>query len=235
MHRPIAESTRSFRGRYQQEVLPNGYAGWRHVALVVGVGVGVIATALWYAASRWQAIHFWVIPATVLIANTVEYAAHRGPMHHRVRGLKLLHLRHSSRHHRYFNDRAMHFESARDFHAVLFPPLLLLFFGAIAAALGALGTLLLPPAAAALFVATAMGYYLLYELLHFLYHVPPDWAVGRLPGVRWLGALHRRHHAPDVMLHRNFNLVFPLWDWLAGTLDTGATREVPLRRGAMSE
>lgn len=213
--------TQRFRDRYRSEVLPAGYSGWRHVALVAFVGPSVIAAALWFASRSWKPGDFWVVPATLLIANVVEYLAHRGPMHHRVKGLTLLHLRHSARHHRYFTTEAMCFESMRDFHAVLFPPVLLMFFGGIAALLGLLASLLLTPAGAALFFATSMGYYLLYEVLHFLYHVPDDWMAADLPGVRWLANLHRLHHDPPHMMERNFNLVFPLCDWIVGTLDSG--------------
>lgn len=214
-----------FRLDYARDVRPAGYSGARHIAFVAIAGLGAIVAALWVAAPGWQTAHLWIIPATLLIANAVEYAAHRGPMHHRRPGLHALHTRHSGRHHRYFTAQEMHFESADDFHAVLFPPVLLLFFGGITAGLGVLAALVLPRPAAALFVATGVGYYLVYEVLHFLYHVPPGWRLGRLPGVRWLARLHRLHHEPSRMQVCNFNLVFPLCDWLAGTLDTGHAHE----------
>jgi hypothetical protein len=228
--------TEAFREHYRSGVMPAGYSGWRHVMLVAVVGPSVIGIALWLASRSWQPSDFWVVPATLLIANIVEYLAHRGPMHHRIKGLTLLHLRHSSRHHRYFTTEAMCFESTRDFHAVLFPPVLLMFFGGIAALLGLLATLLLTPAGAALFFATSMGYYLLYEVLHFPYHVPPHWPVGHIPGVRWLTRLHRLHHDPRHMLERNFNLVFPLCDWVVGTFDSGGRESrQTLQEGAPSK
>jgi hypothetical protein len=198
------------------------------VALVAAAGLAGIGLALWLAGPALSWHDAWIVPVTVLIANAVEYLAHRGPMHHRRPGLQPLHTRHTGRHHRYFTAEAMHFESARDFHAVLFPPVLLLFFGGIAASLGLLASLVLPRATAALFVATALAYYLLYELLHFLYHVPAHWRAGRWPVVRTLARLHRLHHDPRRMQQRNFNLVFPLCDWLAGTLDLSDPAQTPL-------
>jgi sterol desaturase/sphingolipid hydroxylase (fatty acid hydroxylase superfamily) len=220
---PVPPRTAAFRAEYRADVLPPRYSGAAHVALVLAVAGGGIAAALAFAAAhgaRWS--DAWIVPLTVLVANAVEYLAHRGPMHHRTRVLPALHTRHSGRHHRFFVADAMPFESLRDFHAVLFPPVLLLFFGAIACGLGALVALVAPAGVAALFVATALGYYLLYEVLHVLYHVPAHWRVGRLPGVRWLARLHQLHHEPQRMQRANFNLVFPLCDRLAGTLDTGA-------------
>jgi len=223
MDTPIPIKTAAFRAEYRADVLPARYSGAAHVALVLAVAGGGIAAALAFAASH--GAHWtdtWIVPLTAVVANVVEYGAHRGPMHHRTRVLAALHTRHSRRHHRFFVADAMPFEGLRDFHAVLFPPILLLFFGAIACGLGALVSLVAPAGVAALFVASALGYYLLYELLHFLYHVPPHWRAARLPGVRWLARLHRVHHDPRRMQEANFNLVFPLCDRLAGTLDTGA-------------
>jgi hypothetical protein len=217
-------AVRAYRTLYRHEIVPARYSGAAHVALVACVGLGGIAAALALAAGTWHASDFWIVPATLVVANAVEYLAHRGPMHHRVAGLRAVHTRHSGRHHRFFVAGAMSLESARDLHAVLFPPVLLLFFGAIAIGLGALVALFLPRAEAALFVATALAYYLLYETLHFLYHVPPHWRLGRAPGVRQLAHLHRLHHDPARMQHCNFNLVFPLFDRLVGTLDTGRAR-----------
>ena len=226
------EKIASFRARYRTEVVPSGYSAALHVILVVAGAGGGLAAAIALAVARgasWR--DAWIVPLTALVANLVEYLAHRGPMHHLRPGLAALHARHSGRHHRFFVAEAMPFEGPRDLHAVLFPPVLLLFFGAIAVGLGALVALFLPTAVAALFVASALGYYLLYELLHFLYHVPPNWAAARWPGVRTLARLHRRHHDPRCMQHVNFNLVFPLCDRLAGTFDAGTGEPAALMPG----
>lgn len=214
------DTCHAYRELYRQEALPSRYCGPCHAALVAIVGLAGIGLALHIAAPTLRWTDLWVVPVTLLIANLVEYLAHRGPMHHRRPGLQALHARHTGRHHRYFVTGAMHFESSRDFHAVLFPPVLLLFFGGIAAGLGLLASLFLPTAAAALFVATALAYYLVYEALHFVYHVPPPWPAARWPVVRTLARLHHLHHEPRRMQRSNFNLVFPLCDWLLGTLDT---------------
>ena len=230
----VPDKTAAFRAEYRAAILPHGYSGVAHVALVLAVAGGGIAAALAFASAHGSWRDLWIVPLTLVVANLVEYLAHRGPMHHRVRGLHALHLRHSGRHHRFFVAEAMPFEGVRDLHAVLFPPVLLLFFGAIACGLGALVALVAPPGVAALFVASALGYYLLYEVLHFLYHVPPHWRAARWPGVRWLARLHRLHHDPLRMQRANFNLVFPLCDWLAGTYDgDSAAARSSASRGAL--
>src|SRR5690606_37236622 len=123
-----------------------------------------------------------VVPATFLLANFVEYRGHRGPMHHRRKGLASIFKRHTLEHHRFFTNSHMQLASSRDFAAVLFPPVLLGFFlGAIAAPIGALLFAVASANIAWLFVATAVGYFLNYEWLHFAYHQREDHWLSRLP------------------------------------------------------
>ena len=61
--------------------------------------------------------------------------------------------------------------------------------------------------------------YLLYEMLHFSYHLPRDhWLHRHVPGLWRLRHLHVLHHQREHMTEINFNLTFPLTDWLLGTL-----------------
>jgi hypothetical protein len=137
-------------------------------------------------------------------------------MHRRARGLGRVYERHTLQHHRFFTHEAIGFESSRDFKMVLFPPVLLVFFlGGIATPLGALCFLLLSPNAGWLFVATAVGYFLAYEVLHFCHHLPEGHPVTRWPLLGALRRHHQRHHGPG---HTNFNLTLPLCDWLFGTM-----------------
>ena len=101
MPAPIPLKTAAFRDDYRAEVLPARYSGRAHVALVLAAAgggiVGAIAFALAHGA-RWP--DAWIVPTTLVVANAVEYLAHRGPMHHRTAVLAALHTRHSGRHHR---------------------------------------------------------------------------------------------------------------------------------------
>ena len=110
-------------------------------------------------------------------------------------------------------------DSPRDFRALLFPPVLVVFFFGL---FGVPVWLLLDAAVSAnvawLFVASALAYFLNYEILHTAYHLPPTHWLARLPGVSRLAWLHRAHHDPRLMASRNFNISYPLCDWLFGTL-----------------
>ena len=156
------------------------------------------------------------MPGTFLFANFVEYRAHRGVMHQRTPPFTLVFERHTPSHHGFYTHEAMAVESPRDYYMVLFPPILIVFFfGLFALPVGLLLAWLTTANVARLFVATAVGYFLTYEWLHFAYHQPPDGCIGR----RWLvrrlrGAPHapsrRRAHAEVELQHHLSHLRRPL-------------------------
>lgn len=210
----------AYRTRYHAQYVPKSYSGRLHLAVVMLAGTGLIAVIGERFLHAAEPLDWLAIPVTLVLASFVEYWAHRGPMHHLTPGLGALYERHTRRHHRFFSFGHMRYRDSRDFHVVLFPPVLIGFFGAIAAALGALVALLTTPAAGAIVTITSVTYYLAYELLHLSYHTD---GFGDGWGRGWLAALsrhHHRHHDAQRMAHCNFNLVMPLFDWVFRTLDT---------------
>ncbi|CAM4173531.1 sterol desaturase family protein [Corallococcus sp. ZKHCc1 1396] len=216
--RPVPRQVQAFREEYRARLIGPGYQGWAHFAftsLVCLTGI-VLAVAQLESVRPWELLE---VPGVFILANGVEFLGHRGPMHHKRRGLGLLFERHTAQHHRFFTHEAMAYDSPRDFKMVLFPPVLLLFFlGAVAAPLGALCFLLISANAGWLFVASAVAYYLAYEWVHFSTHLLNGHWSTRLPVVRFLRRHHQVHHDPSRMGRHNFNITFPLADWLVGTL-----------------
>jgi len=211
-----------YREQYRREHVPAAYSGWLHLCFTFGVGLAILAFCL-LRLQAVQPLQWLTIPVTFLYANLAEYLGHRGPMHHRVRGLGLVFERHTRQHHRFFTHQAMQIDRVADLKAVLFPPVLITFFvGVFAVPVGLLLAWLFGDNVGYLFVATAVGYFLNYEVLHLAYHLPAASPIGRLPLVRRLGALHRRHHDPRLMSHWNFNISYPFSDLLFGTLYRGA-------------
>ena len=212
------QATASYRQDYRTEHIGRRYSGPAHFAFTTLASLSVIIWCVMAleAVAPWE----WVtIPLTFLYSNLVEYLGHRGPMHHPTRGLRGIYERHSKRHHRFFTDQEMAFDSATDFHAVLFPPILVVFFTAVFALPAGLALGWLASANVAyLFILTSLAYFLNYELLHFVYHLPVDNPLLRIPLLKILRLLHMRHHKPALMSRYNFNITYPIGDWLFGTL-----------------
>jgi hypothetical protein len=215
---PIPPDVEAFRAQYRATEMGPWYSGWAHLAFT---SAGSLLSIAWAVSSlrdvtRWE---WLVIPAGFLTANLGEYLGHRGPMHRPRRGLRLLFERHARQHHRFFTHEAMEYAASRDFKMVLFPPVMLFFFiGCLATPIGLALALLWSRNAGWLFAATAIGYFLSYEWLHFSYHFSVDSWVGRLPFMAALRRHHTLHHDQAQMGRCNFNITFPICDWLFGTL-----------------
>ena len=213
----LPEQVAAFRARHRAAHIGPRYRGWLHVGTTTIGSLAVIVFAIVAVdAPRWYELA--ALPVFFLVANFGEYFGHRGPMHHRRRGLRLLFERHAGQHHRFFTNEAMAVESSRDFQMVLFPPVMLVFFlGLLAAPIGLVVGLLFTANLGWLFVATGVSYFLTYEWLHFAYHQPEGSRVGRNPLVRRLRGLHLTHHDQRLMTRYNFNITFPIGDAVFGT------------------
>jgi hypothetical protein len=188
-----------------------------HLAATTGVGLGALALGL-RGVSGVKAVELLAIPVTVVVANGVEWWAHRHLLHRRTWPFEVLYDRHTPEHHAVYWEDTMAVQSYRELKLVLMP------------ALGVLGAVVAMAPLSAVFGAafsantgwivltTAACYMVSYELLHTAFHLPEDHPVGRHPLLRWLSKHHARHHDPRQMSFANFNVTLPLFDWLLGTL-----------------
>jgi hypothetical protein len=213
----VPSAVQDFRREYRERHISPRYSGILHLAFTSLGSLAVVALALQQVRGL-RAVELLTVPLIFLFANYVEYRGHKGPMHRSTRGLALLFERHTEQHHRFFTDEAMSYEGRRDYKMVLFPPVMLLFFlGAIAAPVGGALFLVASRNVAWLYVATAMGYFLTYEWLHFCHHLPEHAWIARRRLLRKLRSHHQRHHDPSAMTACNFNITFPICDTLFAT------------------
>jgi hypothetical protein len=212
------DAVAAFRGQYRQEHVPAGYRGGRHLLFTFGIGGAALIGAILQLDSV-RPLEWLTVPLAFLYANLAEYWGHRGPMHHLKRGFRLVFERHTRQHHRFFTDQRMELDGLRDLRAVLFPPVLVVFFlAAFALPVGLALAWIASPNVAWLYVATSLGYFLNYEFLHMAYHLPASHPVARWPLIGRLKGLHQAHHDPRLMTQCNFNITYPIFDVAFGTL-----------------
>jgi len=211
------DRVRAYREDYRNEVIGPSYHGWRHLATITVICAAAILLALSRASELgWRDL--WIVPIAWLLANLVEYAMHRGPMHHLSVGFGRLYKRHTSQHHRFFSRERMAVDGPRDFHVTLFPAWMSLFFvGLIGVPMAVVVAWLLGLDLALLFYAAIVLYYLVYEWTHLGAHLPEGHPLTRLALIRFARNHHGIHHDPAKMRRANFNFAFPLGDWLFGT------------------
>jgi hypothetical protein len=217
--RDPVRSALAWRDEFMREV-PAWYRGEVHFAITNVLSIGILWLALrGVSHPTWGDLAFG--PVAFLFANYFEWRFHRGPLHHRTRAA-FLYKRHTQQHHAAFPDGAMAVRNLRELRIVLFPwPAVL---GAALVDLPLLFAIgwLVSPNAGRIFFAVAFGYYLLYEWLHLTYHLPETSWFARNALTRWLRTTHARHHDPRRMMHKNFNITFPIFDAIMGTLDRQA-------------
>ena len=212
----MAHDTQAFRARYRAAIHPH-YRPWLHGGFVLGYGLLCMAF-FWSRVAQVQPLEWLTLPFALLFFNWGEYTIHRRLGHHKTRLGALFYQRHTGDHHSFFADGQMHYEGARDWRVILFPAWLIVLFS-----LGLslpLWWLLKPFNAnvAALFAGMLIAGYLLYEFVHACEHLPEAHALARLPWIRQMRQLHRLHHRHALMREHNLNIVFPLMDWLFGSL-----------------
>ncbi len=212
------QQTEEFRNSYRREHISASYSGKLHFLFTTTMCLSVIAVSIFMLDDvDWK--EWLVVPFTFFYANWVEYVGHKGPMHHKRKWLGKVFKRHTLEHHRFFTDKKMDCESPKDFKMILFPPVLLIFFFfgfAVPATL--LMYWLWSANAAWLLLGTLIAYYLNYEWLHLSYHLPDHHWIAQLPLIRKLRNYHYQHHNPDLMQKYNFNISYPVFDWIFKTL-----------------
>jgi hypothetical protein len=207
------DQRREAKRREMMARIPVRYSGRAHwifvntsTALGIGLCLAMLERPVW-----WE----WLfVPGFFVFANAFEWWIHRGPMHHPTRGLRILYERHTLQHHVFYPADDMAFRDPRELFYILFPPLALPMLLVVNAPIPLLLGTLVSANIAWLFFLSVLAYYFVYEWFHYVHHLRRDSWLGRRAVVAWLRTHHTRHHELARMEKGNFNVSFPLWDWL---------------------
>jgi hypothetical protein len=197
--------------------IPRGYSPWVHLGATTGVGLVALGFGV-SGVGGVKAVEWLVIPATVVVANGVEWWAHKHLLHRRRWPMEVLYDRHTPEHHAVYHEGEMAVRGYRELKLVLMPALGVAGAVAAMAPLSWLFGALLSANAGWLFLTTSAVYMVSYELMHTAYHLPEEHPLSRSELLRWLRRHHAKHHDPRRMSAWNFNVTLPLFDWLMGTL-----------------
>ncbi|MHC8314563.1 sterol desaturase/SRPBCC family protein [Pseudomonas sp. LB3P31] len=212
----MRQTTDTFRSRYRAAVHPR-YNPWLHGGFVLGFGLLAIG-GFWSTVQQLQPLEWLAVPLTLLLFNAGVYLVHRHLGHHKKDFARMFYARHAGDHHSFFTPGHMAYDSARDWRVILFPAwLIVLHTLVITLPLWWLLSLVNANVAGLFGGCLVLGY-LAYEVFHACEHLPPSNGLTRLPWIRQMRRLHELHHRRELMQERNFNIVFPLMDYLFGTL-----------------
>ncbi|MFW0753753.1 SRPBCC family protein [Pseudomonas sp. H11T01] len=212
----MRQTTEAFRTRYRAGIHPL-YNPWLHGGFVVVFGLLCIGF-FWSTLDRVQPLEWLAVPLTLLFFNVCIYTVHRHLGHHKKTFARMFYARHAGDHHSFFAPGHMTYDSARDWRVILFPAWLIVLYSLVIILPAWWLLKQLNANVAGLFAGCMILGYLAYEVFHACEHLPPGNPITRLPWIRQMRHLHELHHRRELMQERNFNIVFPLMDYLFGTL-----------------
>lgn len=228
------------RDRMRAEVLaraPRWYNPWAHLIFPSAFGLVFAAVAL-ASLHDVRPLEWLALPGFWLFINMSEWHIHRDILHKPTWPLRELFYRHTPEHHVIFVRRDMAIRDPREFRLVLIPS-----YGIVAIFLTGLPitaglAYFVSANVAACWVAVSMLYTVSYEWLHLSYHLPADSRIGNSALIRAMRRSHATHHTPELMQKWNFNVTFPVWDWVRGSIHSSTYDAVedempgPQRRNA---
>lgn len=216
--------------QFSRTMIPDNYDPIRHIllnfgALLIGTTTSILL-AIWYG---WPfnflvSIGFFIL--MLLLGHIFVYLIHRFPLHKKIRGWGYPFKAHTIDHHGNFPDSHFELQSSRDLGGILFPPLVVLSFSILIIPLKALTVYFIFShfinfsAAAGLafyFAGLCYFYFLLYEIMHTLSHLPRHHPLLKFSPLLYMWKHHRLHHHPPLMARYNFGIVFPFMDWIFQT------------------
>ena len=221
------EEIQEFRKNYRESSIPSYYSPWFHVIF----NFGSTSLLFIYFMFQVETFAFWQIAVLIpafLLANFVEYMLHRFPLHRPYPGLyKFTFVVHQEDHHHFYTDDLIIYDESKDWIILFFHPalVLILAFGIIPFLYFTM-KMLLPPDLMYLMMSGAILYFILYEVTHYVCHLPDEHWVLKIGFFRFMRKHHMIHHNLNLMTTTNFNIVFPFWDWVFGTLKFDYPEEV---------
>lgn len=211
--------THEYRQYFRTNVIPRYYSPALHVLFNFGLLIG----SCLYTFLKIQSIGIYetvLFVMMMILGNFVIYFIHRYPLHKKYPFIaKHTFDIHSKQHHRFYTYQNYQFDSPKDFYILFFPMwTVAAFVGGFLPLLYILSSLIFeqPQVWTILFSATL--YFLLYEFIHFASHLPPQHILLKFKPLAYMWRHHQTHHDPSLMSQYNFNIVYPLADWLFGCI-----------------
>ena len=215
----ISPEVEKFREDFRQNKIPWWYFPEVHLGTNILVILSVFTYSIYHLNSP-TLLELLTIPAMLIGGNFFVWVFHRYPLHRPYKLMPIAYKIHTLSHHHFYTDEAIIYRDKRDFIILFFPihfvlPVNGILFPLLGYALREYG--ILSANASYLLIFMAAMYLVLYELFHFVSHLPPSSKVLKLPFFKAAWEHHRLHHKHRYMGKYNFNIVFPLFDRVFGT------------------
>ena len=203
-----------YRNAFRKKVIPWYYRGQVHVAIFSIIQL----SAILIIGSRidWKISSLLVVLLALGYATTFTYFLHRFLLHRKLPGLGWAFKMHHW-HHTFYQAHRMEYDHLDDVYMLLLPPWIQVFYYAVyLPGLVLVAELFLPHHLILPFVFGLTLWYGIYELVHWIEHLPVSHWSMKLPFMKSARQSHAVHHSKlkDVA---NFGIVEPSWDYILKT------------------
>tara|TARA_X000000950_G_C13745602_1_gene590401 strand:+ start:70 stop:753 length:684 start_codon:yes stop_codon:yes gene_type:complete len=215
----INPSVETFRENFRANNIPWWYVPELHVGTNIVIILAVLGYSF-YNVENLTLMESLTIPLMLIGGNFFVWIFHKYPLHRPFKIMPMAYKIHTLAHHHFFTDEAIIYRDKKDFIILFFPiHFVLPVNGILFPTLGYFSIKygVLAPNVAHLIVAMAAVYLVLYEVFHFVSHLPEGSKILRIPIFKNAWVHHRHHHTKKLMGKYNFNIVFPLFDRLFKT------------------
>jgi len=192
------------------------YSPRLHFAASLALAVGASVVALPHLKNV-STLSWFTVPFVLITADAIEWVLHRYVMH-RYRWFASGVFRRHALHHALFCADDMAIGCPRELRFVLMHPADLAALAGMLAALASTIGLVASADSGWLALSTGAVYIFVYELMHTLWHLPPNGWVKRVTPLEWMRRFHSRHHQPELMNRFNFAVTVPIFDWVFRTV-----------------
>ena len=215
----ISPEVEEFREKFRKDNIPKWYIPEFHLGTNIIVILGVFTYCILNISSPTLA-ELSMIPIMFIGGNFFVWAFHKYPLHRPFKLMPMAYKIHTLSHHHFYTDEAIIYRDKRDFIILFFPVHFVLPVNGIAFPL--LGFFareygILSANASYLMVFMAALYLVLYEVFHFVSHLPKDASILKIKLFKNAWEHHRLHHTHRYMGKYNFNIVIPIFDKIFGT------------------
>ena len=215
----ISPEVEKFREDFRQNKIPRWYVPELHLGTNFLVIISVFTYCIYHIHGP-TLFELSMIPLMLIAGNFFVWIFHRYPLHRPFKLLPLAYKIHTLSHHHFYTDEAIIYRDKRDFIILFFPVHFVLPVNGIVFPLlgfAARKFSLLSANASYLMVFMAALYLVLYEVFHFVSHLPKEAKILKISIFKNAWNNHRIHHTHRFMGKYNFNIVVPLFDKIFGT------------------
>ncbi|MFP5385806.1 MAG: sterol desaturase family protein [Bacteriovoracia bacterium] len=203
-----------YRKAFREKVIPRYYSGALHVLLFALIQL--VAIVFMGLKVSWSLKALGIVFLTLVYATTFTYFLHRFLLHRPVPGFRWAHKMHHW-HHTFYKSSHMEYDSLNDVYMLLMPPWIQIFYYVVyLPALTFIVGMVFHDEVVFPFIFGLTFWYGLYELIHWIEHLPPDHVTMKIPFMRALRKHHVGHHS-KLSDKVNFGIVEPSWDYILGT------------------